>query len=153
MASYSCETHARWSREKLGRTGSEDKPELEVAAPPELGGHFGVWTPKDLLVAACESDVMLTFLALAERSGLDVVSYESRAVAEIEGEPESARILKVDIYPDVEVASKGNKALKLLREVENTCLVSRSLNAKVQVHPKLRASSARRSVKIIQQKG
>ncbi|MBI3929124.1 MAG: OsmC family protein [Armatimonadetes bacterium] len=149
MGSYKCETYTKWKGEKKGRSSAPDKPDIEVAAPPELKGHFGVWTPKEMLIAACESDMMLTFLALADQAGLKVVSYESRAVAELEGDPASPQLLKVDIYPDVEVTSKGDKALKILSKLQESCLTAGSLKAQVHVYPKLRATSARRSEKII----
>ncbi len=151
VMSFSCETSISWSGSKVGVVRSEDKPDFQVSALPELGGRFGVWTPPNLLVAACESDVMLTFISLAARNGIEVVAYSSRAVGELEGEPEALKVVRIDVFPDVEVASNGKLALRLLEQVKETCLVCNIVGDRVKIHPKLRESSARRSVKIIEQ--
>ena len=51
---------------------------LEVATPPEFAkGMPGIWSPEHLLVAAVNSCLMTTFLAIAENSKLEFISFES----------------------------------------------------------------------------
>lgn len=45
---------------------------IEVATPPEFPkGMEGIWSPEHLLVAAVNSYLMTTFLAIAENSKLE----------------------------------------------------------------------------------
>jgi organic hydroperoxide reductase OsmC/OhrA len=61
--------------ERRGNLRSPNLPALEVVAPPEFQGHEGSWTPEHLYVASVSSCFMTTFLAIAQNSKLEVVSF------------------------------------------------------------------------------
>ena len=63
-------TAVRWTEEHKGVISSPDKPDVEVACPPEFGGHEGYWSAEDLFVAAVNTCIMTTFLSLAEKRGI-----------------------------------------------------------------------------------
>ena len=53
---------------------------VEVATPPEFAnGMPGIWSPEHLFVAAVNSCLMTTYLAIADNSKLPFVSFSSRA--------------------------------------------------------------------------
>lgn len=53
---------------------------IEVATPPEFsGGMAGIWSPEHLFVAAAASCFMTTFLAVAEKSRLEFISFSCKA--------------------------------------------------------------------------
>jgi len=124
---YSC--GLRWTGEKKGTLAALDRPRLEIAAPPELGGHTGFWTPEDLLVASVNACTMMTFLALAKRKGLAVVSYESEATGRLEREGGEFRFTRIIVHPRIEIAAESDRAtaLELLQKAEDHCLVANSL--------------------------
>ena len=55
-------THIEWTLEKKGILKSEEKPDIDVACPPEFGGHPNIWSPEDLFVGATEVCLMTTFI-------------------------------------------------------------------------------------------
>ena len=69
----------KWQAEKRGLLSSLDKPNIEVATPPEFRGHVGIWSPEDLFVTSVNSCIMTTFLYYAERESVEFLSYESEA--------------------------------------------------------------------------
>ena len=49
---------------------------IEVATPPEFPqGIAGIWSPEHLFVAAVSGCLMTTFLAIAENSSLEFMSF------------------------------------------------------------------------------
>jgi len=56
-----------------------EKPDIEVASPPEFGGPGGTWSPEDLLVASVNACIMTTFLFFAKKDNIPVSFYESEA--------------------------------------------------------------------------
>ncbi len=61
-----------WQHDRKGIMQSDTLPNtIEVATPPEFTkGMPGIWSPEHLLVAAVNSCLMTTFLAIAENSRL-----------------------------------------------------------------------------------
>jgi organic hydroperoxide reductase OsmC/OhrA len=82
--SYIYETRVDWTGEKAGALRAAGLPTIEVAPPPEFRGTEGVWTPEHLFVAAVNSCFMTTFLAIAELSKLEFVSFHCRSVGLLE---------------------------------------------------------------------
>src|SRR6266566_4677668 len=72
---YNYSTEVEWTGERRGDLSAPQLPDLAVDAPPEFKGHEGVWTPEHLFVAAVNSCFMTTFLAIAENSKLEFVSF------------------------------------------------------------------------------
>ena len=74
---YFYSTAVEWTGERRGDLRSPVLPNLQVDAPPEFKGHEGAWTPEHLFVAAVNSCFMTTFLAIAENSKLEFVSFSA----------------------------------------------------------------------------
>ena len=132
-------TGLRWSGEMKGTLAALEKPRIEIAAPPEFRGHAGLWTPEDLLVAAVNSCTMMTFLSLARRKGLELRSYESEATGRLEMEGGQFRFTKIVVRPRVEIVAEADreKALALLQQAEDHCLVANSLVCMIEVAPEV----------------
>ena len=73
-----------WDSARRGHTSAPGKPDIEIGSPPEFKGEAGVWAPEEMLVAALNSCMMLTFIAFAEGRKLAIVSYESAAEGRLE---------------------------------------------------------------------
>ena len=76
-------TSIKWSREKKGILSSPDKPDIEIATPPEFRGHPGIWTPEDLFVSSVNSCIMLVFFHFAKRYDIEIASYHSEAKGKV----------------------------------------------------------------------
>ena len=81
---YSYSTEVEWTGERHGDLRAPVLPQLQIDAPPEFKGHDGVWTPEHLFVASVNSCFMTTFLAIAENSKLDIVSFKAGATGKLE---------------------------------------------------------------------
>lgn len=131
----------RWSGEKRGMLAIAGKPDLPVASPPEFHGHPGVWSPEDLFVAAVNACTLLTFLSIAERRGIALVSYESGATGTLERAGGVFRFTRVVLTPRIVVERPGDReaALAAFREAEAGCLVARSVSAAIESEPEILA--------------
>ena len=59
-----------WEKARRGNTSAPGKPQMEIGSPPEFKGEPGVWCPEELLVAALNGCLMLTFISLAQSKGV-----------------------------------------------------------------------------------
>lgn len=132
---YTYRTTVKWTEKKMGVMASPGKPEVQVATPPEFKGHEGIWSPEDLFVASINSCVMSTFLAFAERAGLDFTAYESEAEGRVELVDGKLQVTTVVVKPRVTLApgTDSAKAQELLAKAEAHCLISNSVKTNVML--------------------
>jgi organic hydroperoxide reductase OsmC/OhrA len=127
-----------WVGGRLTRVSSPDKPDLQVATPPEFrGGIAGVWSPEDLLVAAVASCFAVTFVAIAEGRRVPIRSLDVRGVGHVELGP-TGRFGFVAIELAVEVETELGYAADaelVAEKAEQGCLIAAALD--VPVHAKL----------------
>ncbi|MDH4069070.1 MAG: OsmC family protein [Ignavibacteria bacterium] len=136
---FSFSTSVTWLGEKKGVLASAGKPSIQVSSPPEFKGIPGHWTPEDLFVGALEMCQFLTFLALAKRSNVNVVSYDSTASGTLEFVDRSFRFTKVLIEPAIVVAGPVEEfeIHALVSQAHRQCLVANSVTAAVIVNPRV----------------
>jgi organic hydroperoxide reductase OsmC/OhrA len=139
---YSYSTHLKWTGEHKGLLSCEGKPDLQVACPPEWGGHPGIWSPEDLFVASLEVCTMTTFLFLLERQGGTVRSYTSTAEGTAQMLDRVFVFKGVVVRPRVQVASRedADKATLAFSELAQWCLVTKTVRCEVRVEPKVLVS-------------
>ena len=129
---------------ETGRKGLMTSPVLneniEVATPPEFPkGMPGIWSPEHLLVAAVNSCLMTTFLAIAENSKLPFLNFESNAVGKLEKVEGRLMISEIILSPVLKVGKETDKerALRILDKSEALCLISNSIKSKIIFQPKV----------------
>lgn len=130
----------RWQRERKGLLFAVNKPDIEVATPPEFKGHVGIWSPEDLFIASVNSCIMTTFLYYAEKQGLEFVSYESRAEGVLELIEGRLTFSEIKVKPLVFVKRNSDiqKVKAILEASEKNCLVSNSIKCEVKVLPEIK---------------
>ncbi len=135
-----------WTEARRGRLTCTGKPDIEVATPPEFGGHEGVWTPEDLFVASVNVCLMTTFLYYCAKAALGLVACESEAEGVLEYAEGGLKFTRATIRPRAVVAAEGDrqKAQDALRLGEESCLVSRSMDVAVTMEPTVEVTSAKR---------
>ena len=135
--SHTFKTSTTWAEGKSGILNSEGKPTLKVSSPPEFKGEAGFWTPEDLFVASVEVCHMATFMALASRRNLPVVSYKSHANGVLEFVDGDYRFTRIVIFPTITISGSGAEAEvhAILREAGKHCLVANSIASIVEVNP------------------
>jgi len=149
--SYRYRTALRWVGGRAGLAGAEGKEEFRVASPPEFRGEAGVWTPEDLLVGAVNACTMTTFLALAEREGLPLVSYASEAEGTLEFEDGGYRFTRVVVRPSIVIQGEEARgtASRLMERAHHQCLIGRSLRAEVVLQPSIEVAATTAVTEVI----
>lgn len=145
-SSHVYEVDLNWQN---SRKGSISAPSLhtsiEVATPPEFpGGIPGIWSPEHLLVAAVNSCLMTTFLAIAENSKLPFLHFESKARGKLEKVDGQYMISEIVLLPVLTIASAADneKAEKVLRKSEAACLISHSVKAAISLHGEIKIAGS-----------
>lgn len=129
-----------WTGGRSGDLSGPDLPALEVDAPPEFKGHDGVWTPEHLFVAAVNSCFMTTFLAIAENSKLEFVSFSADAKGKLEKlEGKGFIMTEVVLRPKLRIshARDAERAGRILEKAEKACLISNSIKTATKLEPEV----------------
>jgi len=114
---------------------------IEVATPPEFPkGIAGVWSPEHLLVAAVNSCLMTTFLAIVENSKLEFVNYTCKADGKLEKVDDKLMISEIALSPVVTINREAdtNKAARILDLSERACVISNSIKSKIIFQPEVK---------------
>src|SRR6266487_2761269 len=137
---YSYATEVAWTGGRSGDLSAPDLPDLEVDAPPEFKGHEGVWTPEHLFVAAVNSCFMTTFLAIAENSKLEFVSFSADAKGKLEKlDGQGFMMTEITLRPKLVIANSrdAERASRILEKAERNCLISNSVKAAIRLEPEV----------------
>jgi peroxiredoxin-like protein len=112
-------------------------PYVSFSAPPEFLGEPARWTPEHFLVAAVASCFVSTFSGIAEKSRLEFASFELDAEGLLGNEDGIWRFTEMKLRPVVTVLKKEDcdRAIRLLEKAEESCLIARALQFKVDVVP------------------
>lgn len=131
-----------WNKERKGvmcspelnLTSNQSSSCIEVATPPEFPkGIPGIWSPEHLFTAAVSSCLMTTFLAIAENSRLDFVSFNCQSKGKLDQVDGKYMMTEVILEPTVVIADEKDreKAERVLQKSEAACLISNSIKSKV----------------------
>ena len=118
--SFRYTTSLTWEKARRGNTSAPGKPQMEIGSPPEFKGEPGVWCPEELLVAALNGCLMLTFISLAQSKGVQFVAYESTAEGLLENVDGKFLLSEVSVAPNVVLKSDGDleTARTIMAQVE-----------------------------------
>ncbi len=134
----------QWTENRKGMLTSEVLEDgIEVATPPQFsGGIDGVWSPEHLFVAAINSCLMTTFLAIAENSKLAFSSFTSKANGKLALADGKYKMTEVVLMPVVTVSNEADqdRALRILQKAEAACLISNSVNSKITLEAKVQVA-------------
>lgn len=138
------EVKINWENERKGLMSSPVlHSNIEVATPPEFPkGMPGIWSPEHLLVAAVNSCLMTTFLAIAENSKLEFVNFESNANGKLEKVEGKYMISEITLSPVITIHKETDKerAIRILEKSEVACLISNSVKAKIIFRPEVKVT-------------
>ncbi|HEY3041560.1 MAG TPA: OsmC family protein [Pyrinomonadaceae bacterium] len=137
---YFYSTEVEWTGERKGDLRAPVLPQLHVDAPPEFKGHDGVWTPEHLFVASVNSCFMTTFLAIAENSKLDFVSFKADAEGKLEKLNGQGFVMtEITLHPQLLIshARDAERAGRILEKAERACLISNSIKTETKLEPEI----------------
>lgn len=136
------EVKVDWQSDRKGLMSSPVlNEELAVATPPEFPkGMPGIWSPEHLLVAAVNSCLMTTFLAIAENFKFDFINFESNASGKLEKVDGKFMISEITLSPVLTITADADqeKAMRILQKSEAACLISNSIKSEIVFQPELK---------------
>jgi organic hydroperoxide reductase OsmC/OhrA len=135
------DTIVEWTEARRGTAVAPGRPTVAIGAPPEFGGTNDVWSPEHLCVAAINSCIMLTFIAVAASSKVPVHSYQATATGTLEKVGGRDQVItRVVVRPHVTVGQVDRAKLdRVFMLTERNCFISNSLNATVTIEPEVTA--------------
>jgi organic hydroperoxide reductase OsmC/OhrA len=131
-----------WEGDRLTSVSSPDKPQLEIATPPEFkGGVPGVWSPEDLLVASVASCFTVTLVAVLERRDLPLHGLDVTGTGHITARDDGRfGFVAVELTAVIETDEASIDAVRRsAKYAERACLVSMALDVPVHVDIVVRA--------------
>lgn len=130
---------ATWQTARRGIMQSDELHQsLEVATPPPFpGGEEGIWSPEHLLVASVNSCLMATFLAIAENSKLEFISYHCNGSGKLEKVDGKYIISEIHLQPIIVLKNEQDKekAERIIHKSDAACLISNSIKSKIILTP------------------
>lgn len=111
------------------------RPDLEMSSAPGFLGDAGRTNPEDLILAAASACHALTFLAVAARSRMKVLSYEDRATAVLAPEDGKTRVTKVTLRPKVvfDASVALEKTAALHEKAHANCFIANSVRFPMEI--------------------
>lgn len=115
----------------------DGRPPLALSSAPAYEGDPTRLNPEELLTAAVASCLMLTFLAIARRRGLDVRRWEDAPVGTLAMAEKRMRITEVRLSPRITIGPDVDAALvsSLVEAAHRGCFVSNSVSCDVVIEP------------------
>lgn len=113
---------------------------IEVATPPEFpGGIPHIWSPEHLFTAAVASCLMTTFLAIAENSKIEFVSFKCGSKGILENVDGKFVMSEVLLFPEVVITdeSQRERVERVIEKSEKACLISNSITSKITMDIKV----------------
>jgi organic hydroperoxide reductase OsmC/OhrA len=112
-------------------------PALIASADPAFRGSDELTNPEQLLLAAASSCQMLSFLAIAARSHIDVLSYQDEADAIMPEDGRPVRITRITLRPRIVVAAGSDveRVLRIVEKAHGECYIANSLTSEIVIEP------------------
>jgi organic hydroperoxide reductase OsmC/OhrA len=117
----------------------ESKQRIEVATPPEFGGHENIISPEDLYVSSANVCYMTTLLGTLKNMGVELISYESKAEGILETIDKLKVFTSIIIRPKIKAKETEEKIIMILNHAEKRCLVANSMKTRVVIEPEIEA--------------
>ncbi len=136
-------TKVEWKEGRLGELSLPDFPTITVATPPEFPkGVPNTWSPEHLFVASINICLMTTFLAIAENSKLEFVSYSCEGTGKLEKVENRYMISEVELIPTIIVKESKyvERTERIIKKAEEHCLISNSVKTRIILKPEIKPS-------------
>ncbi len=107
--------------------------------PVEFGGEEGMMNPEDAFVGSLAMCYSITLKSTLEKMRLELANFELETKGILEDTDEGSKITKIDLIPKVKLKNEGdkNKVERALELAKENCLISKSMNSKIELRPKI----------------
>ena len=112
--------------------------ELTLSADPAFLGDERLLDPEQLFVMAASSCQLLSFLALAARARVDVVSYEDEADGVMDESDPPARVQRIVLRPRIVApGASEERVLALVGKAHRLCYIANSVTTEIAIEPRV----------------
>lgn len=117
----------------VATTAMSGVQEGKIGPPVEYGGQPDTLNPEELFVASINSCLMLVFYHFAEKSAVEIQSYEAQSEGIVEKTRNGLRFTNVNVKARVRASGEdvAHGIAELTELAEKYCLVSNSVNCPV----------------------
>ncbi|KAA6223540.1 OsmC family peroxiredoxin [Streptomyces albofaciens JCM 4342] len=145
MSPHTYATHLHWNGSTAAGIRSYSRAHIATAPPaaaevalsadPAFRGDAERLNPEQLVLMAASSCQMLSFLAVAARAGIDVLSYDDEAAGHLDLTADPARLGTISLAVTVQVAAGTDEATvrELAEQAHRECYIANSLSVPVEV--------------------
>lgn len=137
---HSFASSVTWDSARRGEATAVGRPAITVGAPADFGGTDDVWSPEHLTVAALNTCLMLSFIAVAENSKLSFTAYSAEATATLgRVEGRGTAITTIVVRPRITVPAETDRGRldRVLQLAKKNCFISNSLHSDVRLEPEI----------------
>jgi organic hydroperoxide reductase OsmC/OhrA len=111
---------------------------LELSGDAAFRGDPALLNPEQLLLAAASSCQLLSFLAIAARARIDVISYTDSAEALMPEDEEPVRITQITLRPHVVARDTDEQRVRrYLAAAHEQCYIANSLTSEIVIKPRI----------------
>ena len=109
---------------------------VALSADSAFRGDGSLPNPEQMVVAAASSCLLLSFLAVAARSGVQVLEYHDEAQGVMPDNVHPLRLTSIVLRPRVVVqGATADRVERLLHKAHEQCYIANSLNTEVTLEP------------------
>jgi peroxiredoxin-like protein len=135
------EVNLEWNQDRKGTLSSPIVTQkIEVATPSEFPkGMPDIWSPEHLFVASVNACLMASFLAIAENSKLDFISFKSNAVGVVDKLDGKFQVTEIILKPIITIPSTmhAEKAQRILEMSEKSCFIANSVKTIIHLESEI----------------
>ena len=117
---------------------------LTLSGDPAFLGNPDRPNPEQLLLAAASSCQLLSFLAFAARSRIEISAYSDEAEAIMPEDDLPVRITRITLRPRITVGPGANvdRVYRLVDKAHDECYIANTLNAELRIEPEVVVAAA-----------
>ena len=117
--------------------------ELRLSSDPAFRGDPDLLNPEQLLLAAASSCQMLSFLAIAGRARIDVLSYVDEAEAVMPEDDKPVRITEIVLRPRIVIADDAaeERVRRYVHRAHEECFIANSVKSEITIEPEIEFAS------------
>lgn len=121
----------------------DGKAAIEGSGPSVFNGDDSRHNPETLMVASLMSCHHLTYLAVCERAGIALATYQDHATGTLAIKDGKMRMVEVVLRPQVTItdAAQLQQATELHAKAHANCFMSNSVNFPVRVEPDVKLAA------------
>lgn len=129
-------TYDHYNRDHIVNFGGDQV--LKNSSAPEYKGSTNASNPEELLAAAVASCHMLTFLAIATKTGIKVSRYACRSEAILDKkENGKMAVTTINLFPEIvfygDKQPDAEQLKKMHEKAHHNCFIAQSIESKVNV--------------------